>query len=482
MSKPVAQIAREIPLKVGGSSIFGRYPKISIEKTYNMILSDGWLVPYAGYKKVSNISETGWGRGVFSSPSYNHLIVVISNNVYQIDNNLIATKIGELNTSFGDVFIDENGAKQIAICDEKDIWIFNYEASTFTKANIDFNPMHISFHNGRFMAAVRDYPVFRLSNSNNGLIWPNDAQHVGAFNSKADLPKACIRIPGKGNNILVMGEIVTELWVDVGYSLFPYQRTSAFNIDYGCANNATVASGDNFVVWLGINEKSTPAIMYTNGSEVRQISTDGINYRLAALKHPENSCAFLFKQDGHLLYHITFYDVEDNLSLVYDFNTDKFYHLCDKNGDYHIARKVAYFNNTYFFVSLNDGNFYEFDTQFFTADDEEINRIRICNNVRLPDSSGFVVNRMAFTLEQGNIPTSTLNSNDPELPRIDTSISINGGESFSNFVGTKMNMIGNRKNIFCLYQLGFCNDFVSQFRFHGFGRFVATDGVVNITQ
>jgi hypothetical protein len=37
------------PLNLVGSSVFGRYPKISIEKTYNMFESQGWMVPYAGY-------------------------------------------------------------------------------------------------------------------------------------------------------------------------------------------------------------------------------------------------------------------------------------------------------------------------------------------------------------------------------------------------------------------------------------------------
>ena len=40
---------RQFPVNIVGSSIFGRYPKISIEKTYNMFMSDKFMVPYSGY-------------------------------------------------------------------------------------------------------------------------------------------------------------------------------------------------------------------------------------------------------------------------------------------------------------------------------------------------------------------------------------------------------------------------------------------------
>ena len=54
---------KEFPLNLSGSSTFGRYPKISIEKTYNMFESDGWLVCLGGYEKVLQLLPKGEGRG-----------------------------------------------------------------------------------------------------------------------------------------------------------------------------------------------------------------------------------------------------------------------------------------------------------------------------------------------------------------------------------------------------------------------------------
>ena len=79
---------KEFPLNVNGSSTFGRYPKISIEKTYNMFESDGWLVCLGGYEKVLQLLPKGEGRGAFQSIRGNFTIAVINSIVYKIMPNL----------------------------------------------------------------------------------------------------------------------------------------------------------------------------------------------------------------------------------------------------------------------------------------------------------------------------------------------------------------------------------------------------------
>ena len=91
---------------------------------------------------------------------------------------------------------------------------------------------------------------------------------------------------------------------------------------------AAVAYMDEIVVWLAGNEKSGPIIMYSDGGMPKKITTDGIDFVFSNLNNPSDSEAFIFRQDGHLIYHINFYT--DNLSLFYDFNLDKFYHACDE--------------------------------------------------------------------------------------------------------------------------------------------------------
>jgi hypothetical protein len=243
-------------------------------------------------------------------------------------------------------------------------------------------------------------------------------------------------------------------------------------------NPATIAFGDNFIVWLGQNEKSGPVIMYSTGGDVQRISNDGIDFKLANLVHPEISYGFLFKQDGHLFYQITFPSTEDNFSLTYDFNTKAFLNVSDENQNAHIAKRVAFFNNTYYFVSFIDGNLYEMDTLFTDYDYGggnifEIPRIRITETTRIPNNTPTVFNNTTFAVEQGNSTTPA---------RVDLSLSRDGGQSFGNIVSYPMNTLGNTQGMVRFWRLGLGIELTQQFRFHGFGRFVVGAGVIGVQQ
>lgn len=548
----------QAPINVAGSSTFGVYPKISVEKTYNMYISDGWLVDYLGYTALFNLGNKG--RGIFTSTIMNRMIAVVDEKVYAINIIFNPTlqnpyqfnpqQVGSLLTFTSDVFIAENNAGQIAISDSSAIYIYNPNAATpfqtFDSTALGFIPGYITFHDTYFITAASQDTFFtpsanntwRLSASNDGTSWPADASHIGLLETKPDNTTAVLRFPSRGNMIFVMGKTVTEPWFDVGYQLFPYQRNTSANIDYGCVNPATIAATDELVVWLAQNETSGPFIVFSDGGMVQHISTDGIDNLLSSLKNPASSEAFIFRADGHIFYHINFY--EDNLTLFYDFNTKKFFHASDHNMNYFIAKQVSFFNNQYYFVSRNDGNIYAFSTNITTYDGDEIPRIRVCKSIRRPTQENFIVNDIGFTIEAGTTepiyhnlgPAHLITQDDfklitegisnlfitqdnfllitqdgfnlveqeddpndfdylitdqdffsgPIYPRIDLSVSIDGGYSFGSSFAYNTNPLGKRKNMLRWWRLGLANDWTPQFRFWGFGRFVATDGVANIRE
>lgn len=429
---------QQFPINIVGSSTFGRYPKISIEKTYNMFMSDNFMVPYAGYEIAVPSSQFNGGkegRAVFTSTKFDKLVVVVDANVYFVtlrySQQLMRViydqviLIGTLQTQTGVVYIAENNKPQIGISDGTAFYIYDQTLSTpFVTVPLNFTPGYLTFHDTYFILAASNDNTYspaanntwRLSLSNEGFqnpttmttAWPDDAAHIGLLQTKPDNVQAVVRFPSKGNMIFVMGSIVTEAWFDTGAQLFPYQRNNQFNIDYGCLSPATVAYMDEIVVWLAQNEKSGPIIVYSNGGMPQKITTDGIDYLFSTLQNPQDSQAFLYRQDGHLFYHINFYS--DNLSLFYDFSTDKFYHACDQNLNYFIASEMAYINNQYYFVTRNNGNLFAFDTQFYTYQDvnssgvvgvHEIPRFRICKNIRTPDQEYRIINDVGFTIETG---------------------------------------------------------------------------------
>lgn len=467
---------KDIPLDIVGSTAFGRYPKISLEQTFNMMISDNWLVPYAGYLTAATIAAGGQqGRGLYASTKYKHLFAVIDNGLYTIDSNFGMARIASLTTFTGDVFIAENDARQIGITDRQNIYIFDYGTHTFSTAVIDFVPNFIAFQDGNFIAAASvdagsNTNTWRLSEFNNGLSWPNDSSHVGLLQTKADVCQAVVPVPGQSGLIIVFGKTVGEFWRNTGAQLFPYQR-NLNTINFGCLNAATIATGQDLVVWLGANEAAGPVIMYSTGGAPQQISSDGINFRLANLSNPQNAYGFLFKQDGHVFYQITWPD--DNVSYTYDFNLQKFFTLTDHRQNYHIAKRVAYLNDAYFFVSFNDGKLYELSSNITTYDGEEIPRIRIPKHISLPNSSRFIINSMTFPIEQGQTD---------HLQSVDLALSKDGGVTFSNYIRKDLNALGKRPNRLYFRNLGAANDCIPQFRFWSKGRFVIGNGITSVYQ
>lgn len=540
--KPRSETFKTLPLGMVNGNTFGRYPKISVSQTFNLIESDGWLVDYAGYSLVATLLAGGVGRGIYKSAIQNVMIVVISNTVFLVNSNVSYSIIGFIGSATGDVFIAEDIQGQIAICDKTAIWIYDpTRTPAFFEATLPlgFIPGYVAFHDGRFVAPnlqgtsqanADDNGAWQLSNPSavpSNSVWPGGTQYVGEFQTKADFPVAVVPFPGHSNLLFVMGNIVTELWYDQGLQLFPYQRSASVNIDYGCANADTIAYLDNYLCWIGYNERAGASVMVSTGGVPERISNDGIDYVLAQLKKPQDAHGFMIRQDGHIIYQFCF--PTDNVSYIYDFNTKKFFTVTDPHWNYHIAKKAVFFNGTYYFVAINDGNLYEMSSSDTTYNGQLIPRCRIMSTVREPNSLPFICNNVTFPVEQGvdsilvapsplqiypdvpapDSPGVPLVTEDyqhtiateggtqlategplytgkfsvpplyPQLPCIDMAVSRNGGYTFSSYKRTYLNPQGYQVNRFIEYNLGWSNELVLKFEFWSAGRIVVGEGTMD---
>lgn len=530
-----AVVNNTVSVKVVGGSTFGRYPKISGRRVYNMFSSDGWAVDFAGWKKVLSVvtADKVEGRGLFRSIRGKFSVAVINTEVWTFDKYIGAHFVGEINTSTGAVFMDENLNAQICIVDGQNAYILHYSGQAYTltlqesgvQIPTELTPNYVQFHDTYFLIGNGD-------TTGNGSKWYAFSRDTDttitetyelALQTKPDYAIAVVRLSEKGNNVLVFGTAVTEIQTNIG-GLEGYRRVSTMNIDYGVLSVATIASSDNMVAWLGINEKSPPVIMYFDGREHKTISTDGINYLLGALNAPSKSFAFFFKRDGHLFYQITFYDPDDNITLAYDFNTGLFQNLSDRNLNYHPARQIIYIGDKTYFISINNGCIYETSTNL-TAYNENIAKIDdplyddtlvhmiprqiVCDTIRIDNKPhAFSIVDIYIPIEQGQeriysqaylenasqdyiitedgdymtdedgdllIPESS----QPSLvyqPRVDFSFSMDGAQTWSNEVGRVMNFSAYRKNIMQWNNLGWMNEFTPKFKFWTFGRVVVGDG------
>lgn len=531
---------QEMDFPMVGSNRYGRYAKMSSEETFNMIEADEWLVPTPGYKRKRTIpGKDNKGRAIYESTRGNFRIAVIGNTVYRITGTnqyLTEQELFDIDTFTTDVFIDENNGYQIAVCDQSSLWIYDWRANTVNKAvlpintqtGVEITPGYVAFHDGYFIVPDLTSSFWYLSAQNNGLnwFWGASSQPVaGSIQTKPEFAKAVVRVPGGGNLIYVFGKTVTEPWYNNGDQNFPYKRNNSLSIDYGCLSSSTIATMDNFVAWLGINEKSGPAIMVSTGSNATKISNDGIDFQLGRLKAPEKSVAFFYRQNGMVFYQLTFFDPKDNLSLIYNFNKESFYTVTDENMNYHIGQRVAFANNTYYMTSLNDPSIYELSTDYTNYDYsdpsnasnkiddryiKEIPRVRVLSPMNLIDTSKFSISSVNFIIESGNDPyykgsyqrywtttrgqviTTTAKTNyigktittqsgiNQYIPRVDMTMSKDGGENFGPVTSKFLNPLGQRVNRMNYYQMGICNDLTMQFRFWSKHRVVVGSGNMQI--
>ena len=452
-----------------------------------MYISDGWMLSFPGYERLYKEGTSGKGRGIFRSIRGNFMLAVIGSGVYVINSSLAPLHVGNIDTTFGEVSIDENLSNQICIVDGLNAYIYNY-ADAFTVGILTpqsmgsgIIPGYVAFHNELFL--IGSAPTSTLPQKWYAYAYASPTTIVQSssytLSTKPDMALAVIRIPGRGNNIMVFGSAVTEIWaysptVGAGGVPLAYQRISSYNIDNGCVSIATISAGDDIVAWLSQNENNSPVIMTSNGSETKTISTDGIDHLMRSIKFPTQSTAFFYKQNGHLFYQLTFYNKSDNLTLIYDFTTQQFFHLSDENLDYHPACDVVYFEKKSYFISLNDEFLYEIGDDFNDANGEVIPRIRICKTARKEDNSIFRSGYFTFWIEQG---VTDYNEGD-NAPRVDMSFSKDGNQSFSNVVGRELNHQAHFRNRLNWYRMGMANEFTIQLRFWGLQRFVVTDGIL----
>lgn len=535
---------QEVPVRIVGSSVFGRYPTVSVERTYNMFITtsaDGeeeWLVNFPGYAQILRLIEDGAeGRGVFHSIRGGFLLAFAGADVFRI--NLleeVPTLLGTIGTSTGEIFTDENLSSQICFVDGQVAYIYNYlnapaafSPAVYDSHGSDFQPNYITYQNTYFIfgnaLTTNDGSKWVIYQSGADGTLPNAYNltwvQTLALQTKPDFAKAALRIPGKGNNIIVFGSTVAEIWNNIGGQLV-YQRNSTINIDYGAASVATIAANDEYVVWLGINEKSSPALMVMQGGSAARISTDGLDHLFETVNFPTRSTAFLYRQGGHSFYILSFFDPTDNFTIMYDFTMKRIYDITDWDFSVFPARQIVYYNNKQFFISFKDGSIYEIssdlttydlfaNTESITADQVyDIPRVRLTNTYRIANRpEKYKVKMFTFTIESGTtedaydqpycfgyiideVTEQVIYSEDglPLLveggycytnkPRVDLTISKNGGITFSNAVAYELKKTGQYKNQPRWNNLGYAQQITYQMRFWGKGRFVVKNGTMEI--
>ena len=198
-----------------------------------------------------------------------------------------------------------------------------------------------------------------------------------SYSFKDGSPDDLVALIVDHREVYLMGEASSEVWVDVGTSPFPFQRTPGTSTQHGIAAQFSVARLGNSFAYVSRNIRGQAQIMQMNGYIPQRISTHAVENTLVN-QYIDDAIAYTYQLEGHECYVVTFPTLD--LTWVYDATTQMWHKWLsiDTNNVYHRHRSncSAVFQNFVLVGDYENGKIYELDKQNYTDDGAEVRRLR----------------------------------------------------------------------------------------------------------
>jgi len=375
--------------------------------------------------------------------------------LYEVDSLGTATNRGTLNTSSGNVTMDENGT-QLAICDGTDVYIFTYATNVLAEVSDADLPSAgtICFLDSYFIVTKNSSGSFYISTLTDGTSW-------GAldFATAESSPDNLVRVFNAMGQLWLLGEKTSEIWSNVGGSGFPFERINGAKIEVGCAAAHSVVGMDNSVFWVGQDVRGRGIIYRANGFQPQRISTHAIEYKLQQVSDLSQLKAFTYQQDGHVFYVLTGTGLDT--TLVWDNATDQWHEraFLNTSGEYesHLANCHMFVFGKHLVGDRASGKVYEMDLDIYDDNGSAIKRQRIFTHVG-EEGKRFVINSLRVDFERG----VGLSTGQGSAPVALLRVSKDGGRSWSNEYSANIGALGVMKPSCKWNRLGYFELFTAE--------------------
>lgn len=401
-----------VPMNFNAGSHEARSALISTHKTVNLYpaLTSTGKHQIALYRTPGLTSPVTVGAGSHRCDPVNfqgNQYVVSGSELYKVDVNDSATKIGDLNTSGGRVSMVA-GFNYLVLVDGSNG--YTYDGTTFaTITDVDFpdTTTHIAEHNGYYIAIDPDTGNFYISDNGDPTSW--NALNFRNAEANPDNNRAVAVI---NDLIWVLGQVSTEAFYDSGDPDFPYEKVGGGYIDWGIQSPHSIAKMDNSLFFLGQNQQGGDAVIRTNGLQGMVISDDDLSYQISQLSTKSDATGHTYIQAGHAFYVLTF--PAAGRTFVCDITQNNEWHERESGG---LGRwrvsGINYFNGKQYAGDYDNSKLYTLDLDVYDEDGETLKWLRrtgVVHKDRLP----LTVHDLIIDIEGG---TANLNApgNDPVI-------------------------------------------------------------------
>jgi len=404
-------------------------------------------------------------RGLHTMSGETLMIAVAGNIVYKVDLSMVATQIGTLTTTTGQVIISDNITNAdglIAyIVDGPNRYTWVVATNTFSTLPSTDGP----WQGATVVDVIDNYNIYNEPNSQNwactdlGSRLSTQALY-GTSDGSSDL---LVTLIADRRQVYLLGETTTEVWTDVGnviagITTFPFQRVPGTFSQTGCGAKYSVARfADSFVI-VAKDTRGNSTIEMMQGYAWVKISTHAVEQSLLN-QVVSDAVAYTYQIEGHEMYVVTFPSVgEYGLTWVYDLSTKSWHKWLSwdsANAVYkrHRSNCGAYFNNMYIVGDYENGRLYSLENELYTDNGATIRRLRRAKHLTTD------LQRQYFEEFQIQFqPGVGLNTGQGQDPQAMLRWSNDGGSTWSNEHWVTIGKIGNYLNRAIWRRLGWSRD------------------------
>lgn len=359
-------------------------------------------INYLGQNRLIFVKEP---RGLFNSINFGY--VVVSNSIFRIDNlwNKVDITGGQVTTLNGDVFfayLVTPSTTYACFTDGQHVYIYDETSGIFyvsTDPNTPVNPTYIAAFGNRITVSSKDSSQFGLSEINlaGGSGGTFDPAKVFTINSAAVFAQEAGIIRQMGvlhNTLYIFTDFTTGIWsnkpstfITVGGSTvsFPWSKNSTYDWDFGIADPKSLDINFGQMAWIAKNNNGLIQVMVSSGQSPQRISTRAVDilfqrsFRQGQIGNLSpfvtgNANGFMYQWENTIFYRISagqytgngILDIQTNAnSIEYNFETDTWHRVIEKNGERNRIQKHIYFNFSHLVSVQDDGTVYEMSGQFY---------------------------------------------------------------------------------------------------------------------
>lgn len=399
---------------------------------------------------------TGAIRGSFTSTN-GRCFFISAGSLYEVTNTGVATSLGTLLTTTGNVTIEEN-ATQLAICDGTYVYILTYATNVFAQVtDIDLPTAGtLTYIDGYFIVNKVDSGRFYISAINDGTSWAA-LDYATAESS----PDNLLRVLRGIGQLWLFGTKTTEIWTNTGDSSFPFQKISGALITVGVMSPYSAKEFSSSVFWIGESAEGYGVVYRANGFSPQRISTEAIEIAINNATDKTKIVGLTYQKDGHEFYILTSGGLET--SLVYDLTTElwheRAYNNLSGNFEPHLMQTITFAFGNHLVGDRRNGNIYKLKEDVYSDNEDAIVRERVYTH--LSDEA----RKIRYRILQIGFETGVgLQSGQGSNPLVSLQLSKDGARTWSDSSTASIGAVGKYQTNVVFRRLGIAEQMTFKIR------------------